>query len=141
MAEKSGTNAGAFSTKVSAFETAEPLVSHDAFRNYLDAAESMLTTAAMMAHQDAEIASTWLSRRRPKKGRRVPWMERTRLARRTRGHGRHLFDQLHYAIAALRRMRGVHDEFVVAEEKARRKPTKQETEETEETETEETSEE
>ncbi|WP_214103270.1 hypothetical protein [Acrocarpospora catenulata] len=114
-----GQAVGTFAAKVATFEQAEPIRSHDAFRDYLDLAESMFTTAAMMGHQDAEIAATWLSRRKPKKGKRVPWIERTRLARRTRGHGRHLSDQLHLAINALRAMRAVHAEFEAKEKKAR----------------------
>lgn len=118
MADGSG---GTFSRLVTDFETAQPLVSHDAFGDYLDTVDAMLRTLAMMTVQDAEITATWLRRRRPKKGRRVPWADRTKLARRARGHGRHLAKSLDEGRRFVARMREVHEEFVEKERMAAKK--------------------
>lgn len=112
---------GTFSRLVTDFETAEPLVSHDAFAEYLDTVEAMLQALAMMAVQDAEITATWFRRRRPKKGRRVSWRDRTKLARRARGHGRHLAKSVEEGKRFVQRMRGIHEEYVHKEQLAAKK--------------------
>lgn len=101
------------------FENDEPIANHKAQQEYLNNLERLLERMALMARQDADIAATWLSRRRPKKGRRVPWTERVRLSRRTRGHGRHVGDSLVQAAKAVRKWRHLHEEFMDKERKAR----------------------
>jgi hypothetical protein len=93
------------------FENAEPISGDEAHAAYLDNVEALLARWALIARQDAEIAATWLSRRKPKKGRRVPWRERVKLSRRTRAHGRHVGDALMQAVKQIRKWREVHEEL------------------------------
>ncbi|MEV7014153.1 hypothetical protein [Streptosporangium sp. NPDC051022] len=102
------------------FEASGPIANHAAHQAYLDNAEQLLERAALMIRVDAEMASTYLRNRRPKKGRRLPWSERLRLSRRTRAHGRHAGDALVEAAKAIRKWRIVHQEFIDKEKKARR---------------------
>lgn len=105
-------------SKVHAFENAEPIANHTSHEAYLDNLVVMLERMALMAYQDADIAATWLSRRKPKKGRRVPWRDRVRLSRRTRGHGRHAGDALVEAAKRVKKWRDIHTEFVEKEKAA-----------------------
>lgn len=96
---------------VNDFENDEPIANDDAHDGYLDNVEALLMRWALIARQDADIAATWLSRRKPKKGKRVPWRERIKLTRRTRGHGRHVGDALMQAVKQVKKWRDTHEEF------------------------------
>lgn len=96
---------------VGEFEDGEPIANDQAHADYLDNIEMLLQRWALIARQDADIAATWLNKRKPKKGKRVPWKERIRFSRRTRGHGRHVGDALMQAVKQVRKWRDVHEDL------------------------------
>ncbi|ACZ92012.1 hypothetical protein [Streptosporangium roseum] len=102
-------------TQMIAFENAEIIASHEAFENHVHNAQRMARTLALMLVQDGEIVSTWLRHRKPKKGKRVPLLERVSLSRRTRAHSRNAADALLEAVSSLQKMTGVHAEYVRTE--------------------------
>ncbi|MEU4834150.1 hypothetical protein [Streptosporangium sp. NPDC023615] len=102
-------------TQMVRFETAEIITSHEAFENHLYTVQQMAWTLALMVVQDGEIASTWLRHHKPKKGKRVPLLERVALSRRTRAHSRNVADALLEAVSSVQKMAGVHAEYLGAE--------------------------
>lgn len=98
------------------FEQAAPISRHGAHRDYLDNLEALCLRMAQLTHQDAEISAAWLSKRRPRKGRRVPWRERITLARRIRAHGRQGARAWAETARAVRAWRSIHEEFVAKEQ-------------------------
>jgi hypothetical protein len=111
-------------TQMQKFETAEVIASHEAFENHLTNVQSMARTLAMMITQDSELVATWLRHRKPRKGPRVPLVERVGLARRTRSHGRSAADALLEVISSLNKMAAVHADYVQREKKAPPAPPK-----------------
>lgn len=95
-----------------AFENAEIIAGHEAFENYLYNAQTMARTMALMLAQDGELAATWLRHRKPKKGKRIPLLERVGLSRRTRAHSRNAADALLEAASGLQKMAAVHAEYM-----------------------------
>lgn len=93
------------------FEDGEPIANAAAHADYLDNLVTMFERWALMTRQDADIAATWLSRRKPKKGRRVPWKDRIQLSRRTRGHGRSAGDALAQAAKQIKKWRDVNEKL------------------------------
>lgn len=96
---------------VTEFETSEPIATPAVHADYLDNLIALFERWALMARQDADIAGTWLSKRKPKKGRRAPWKDRIRLSRRTRGHGRQVGDALMEAVNQIKKWRDVNIEL------------------------------
>ena len=105
-------------TQMVKFETAEIISGHDALENHLYTVQQMARTLALMVVQDGEIASTWLRHHKPKRGKRVPLLERVGLSRRTKAHSRNAADALLEVVSSLQKMAGVHDEYVRAEKAA-----------------------
>ncbi len=110
---------GDLARRVSQFERAAPLISHEAHAAYLENLELMLRSAAVMFGQDADLAGTWLRKRRPKKGRFVHLRERISLGKRTRAHGRHGADALVKAADKVRDLARFHETFLEQEKRAR----------------------
>lgn len=101
-----------FVGRIAEFEDGEPIATPEAHADYLDNAIETLERWALMTRQDADIGASWLARRRPPKGRRrVPWVLRTKLARRTHGHGRQAGDALMEAVKQLKKWRDVNNDL------------------------------
>ncbi|MFC4006678.1 hypothetical protein ACFOY2_05565 [Nonomuraea purpurea] len=100
-----------FVGRVTEFQDGEPIATPQAHADYLDNVIEMLERWALMARQDAEISATWLARRKPLKGRRVPWAKRVSLSRRTRGHGRQVGDALMEAVSQMKKWRDVNQDL------------------------------
>lgn len=105
-------------TQMAKFETAEVIAGHEAFENHLTNVQAMARTLALMVTQDSELVATWLRHRKPRKGPRVPLVERVSLSRRTRSHGRSAADALLEVISALNKMAAVHADYVEREKNA-----------------------
>lgn len=99
-------------TQMVAFENGEIIASPEAFENYLLNAQSMARTMALMLAQDGELVATWLRHRKPRKGPRIPLLERVGMSRRTRAHSRNAADALLEAVSALQKMAAVHAEYM-----------------------------
>ncbi|MEV4249323.1 hypothetical protein AB0J63_38650 [Streptosporangium canum] len=105
-------------TQMARFETAEIIASHEAFDNHLYNVQAMARTMALMLVQDGELAATWLRHHKPKKGKRVPLLDRVGLSRRTKAHSRNAADALLEAVSSLQKMAGVHAEYMRMEKES-----------------------
>ncbi|WP_436764384.1 hypothetical protein [Streptosporangium sp. V21-05] len=106
------------------FETAEIIAGHEALENHIYNVQALSRTLALMLVQDGELVSTWLRHHKPKKGKRVPLLDRVGLSRRTRAHSRNAADALLEAVSSLQKMAGVHDEYVRLEKESIREDPK-----------------
>ncbi|MFI6603753.1 hypothetical protein ACIBHX_46620 [Nonomuraea sp. NPDC050536] len=107
------------------FETSYPTESFEAQLAYLDLLEALFQRASLTIQIDAELAATWLWKRKPRKGKRVPRQDRRRLCRRTRAHGRHSGNAWAEAIRFVRRQRDVIEEFIKIEKAAAKRAQKE----------------
>jgi len=108
-----------FERQMALFDGAKVIAGHSALQNHLADTETLALRMAQMVFLDAELTATWLQDRKPRRGKRIPLMERLSLARRTRAHGRSGRDALLQVVTSLNRMADLHNTYIEQERNAR----------------------
>ncbi|GGK94269.1 hypothetical protein Ppa06_64630 [Planomonospora parontospora subsp. parontospora] len=102
------------------FTDSDVTQSHQSYRDYQENTRAMLCAISLVLSDDAAHIAAWMRSRTGPDGRRVKWLSRIWFASRAFAHGNQAAEAFLEAAKAVVRMSAVHQEYLLAEQQARK---------------------